>query len=337
MGSKKTHRPYVSKNLELIGRTLAGVKGVIKEGRKNYTNIDYLGLENAIKSLPRNDREIIEKFWGLTGGINHSKKLIFFPKKDEAFKRLSEQAVTSLRTLFRVDYMSMFDKEVKNMIEHLSTKINNKDMEISDLEAIKYLIVFLLVFQNGPKLSYETDLLAVDTDINPEFIIDEYATIKGAYEEFKDIPDGAINIRLVCDFLEMLDFKDTLAIKKSFCIKVPTSQIPEELRKEEIEPLYTLGKIRNLKERAFSYGPWEVTTELIMGNVDKKIDLEEFLKNLDRIRKNWSKIEEFKCGHKELRTTGEIRNLNVYNIGGLEFTDIYEVMFLYLERNVITP
>ena len=74
-----------------------------------------------------------------------------------------------------------------------------------------------------------------------------------------------------------------------------------------------------------------------MGNTNGKLKLEEFKKNLDEIRKDWSKIEKFKCGQKELRTTGELRKLNVYNIGGLEFTDIYEVMFLYVERNVIAP
>ena len=256
MGNKKRQQAYDSKNLELIGRTLAGIKGVREDGKKVDINIDYTGLENAIKSLPREHRENIEKFWGLTGGINHSKKLVLFGKKDEAFTRMSNQAVRSLRSLFRVDYMSMYDKEFKNAIEYLLKKINKDDTEISDLDAIKYIIIFLLIFQNGPKMSYETDCLTVNEESNPELTFDEYAAVTGAYEEFKDVPDGAINIKLICDFLDMLDIKDALAIKKSFCIKVPTVEIPEPLRKEEVEPMYMLGEIRNLKERVFPYGPW---------------------------------------------------------------------------------
>lgn len=335
MGSKKTTRAYVSENLKSLASTLIYIRGTKKEG-KVYGNIDCEGLEKAIKSLPRKDRENIEKFWGLTGGINHSKKIADSVKKDDAFIRQSSQAIISLRNLFRLDYMSMFDNEVKKMLEFIIKKINKKGMPISDLEAIKYLLIFLVVLHNGPKMSFELDPMAVDNDITTELTFDEYSIIQGIAKVFEDIPDESINIRLIHDMLDMMDLRDVLAIKKSFCIAIPTEEIPKELRKVEIEPMYTLDQIRKFKERAFPYGNWEVATGLILGKRET-IQLEEFMKFFDAFRKDWSKVTYFKTGQRKLQTLHELRTLEVYNIGGFEFTDIYEVMFLYVERNIIAP
>jgi len=336
MGGKKVNRAYVSENLKFLAQTLVRI-GRTKRDEKVYKEIDHAGLEKAIKALPRQERQNIEHFWGLTGGINHSKKLGFSSKNDVAFLRQSNQAVISLRMLFRLEYMSLFDRNLKAMLKLLIKKLNKKDMEISDLEAIKYLLVFLVILQNGPKLPFEEDPLTIDEECNPDFIYDEYAIVKGAVEDFKNIPDKSINIKLIHDLLEMFDIKDVLAIKKNFRIEIPTDKIPEELRKLEIEPIHTLQHVRDFKERVFQYGAWEVTNELILGNANVTDKLEGFMKCLDTIRKNWTKVLEFKSGQRKLRTPNELRTLDVYNIGGLEFTDIYEVMFLYVERNVIAP
>ena len=336
MGSKKNNRPYDQKNLEYFAQILAYIRDAKKEWG-TPTFIDTEELEKAVKKLPRKDRENIERFWGLTGGTNHSKKLKSINTTDVAFIRQSSQATVSLRSLFRIDYMSMYDQNIKRMIKVLTKKINKKGIEMSDLDAIKYLIVFLVILQNGPKMPFEKDPLSIDTECDPNFTFDEYAIIKGAVDELKDIPDGAIRLRLIKDWLDMLDFKDVLAIQKTFCINVPKNEIPLEFRNDEIEALYTFEQTRNFKERVFKYGGWEVVTELILGIENKNVQHDEFTKCLNILRKDWSKVTDFKTGEiRKLRTPHELRNLDVYNIGGLEFTDIYEVMFIYLERNVIS-
>lgn len=336
MGGKKVVRAYVQENLRFLAQTLVRLRQT-KGDEKVYKEIDHEGLEKAIKALPREDRENIERFWGLTGGINHSKKLGYSGKNDVAFFRQSNQAVTSLQMLFRLEYMCMFDKNLQAMVEILGKKLNKKDMDISDLEAIKYLMVFLVILQNGPKLPFEEELLVIDTECNPDFVFDEYSTIKGAVNDFKHIPDESINIKLIHDFLDMFDVEDVIRIKKSFRIEVPSHKIPQEIRNVEIETINTLQQVRNFKERVFEYGDWEITAELILGNADVAEKLPEFMECLDLIRKNWNKILDFKSGQRKLRTSNELRTLDVYNIGGLEFTDIYEVMFLYVERNIIDP
>ena len=334
MGSKKAPERYHKENMIYFAKCLVQIKKT-KEQWKEQNEIDIDGLKKAIQKLPRKDRENIERFWGLTGGTNHCKKLINTNKNDVAFIRQRNEAIASLRRLFRLDYIYMYDREVQNTIEVLVRKINQTGINMSKLDLIKYLIVFVMVFNNGPKMPFECNPLEIDTDCSPEFTFDEYSIVTSMLEDLKDIPDGGINIRLIQDFLEMLDFKDVLSIKKSFCIEVPKETIPAEFKNVEIEPMYTLKEYRALKERVFPYGSWEVTTTLIMGK--EPVNLEEFMKCLNSIRRNWSKIAQFKVGQKQLRTLNELRTLDVYNIGGLEFTDIYEVMFLYLERKVIAP
>lgn len=336
MGGKKTPKAYVPENLEFLAKSLVQISGAKNEG-KEYVIVNITELEKAIKKLPRKDKEKIERFWGLTGGVNHSKKLVSFNSKDKAFLTMCNEAIISLRILFRLDYMSMYNENLRNMIDYLARKINKGGMNVSDLDAIKYLIVFLVIFQNGPKMSFENDPLTIDSECSEDFTFDEYSIIKGAFNEFKNIPDKSINLKLICNMLDMLDFKDTLIVKKTFSISIPKDEILDGYQDVEIEEMSTLAQVRNFKERIFPYGAWEIVNELILGNLKGEIKLEEFMKHLDKIRKDWSEIAKFKVGNTKLRTPHELRTLYVYNIGGLEFTDIYEVMFLYLERNIIAP
>lgn len=327
---KKVTQAYVLENLEYLAKSLVHIRDSRNKG--GYIAINLEGLQKAIMALPRKDRENIERFWGLKGGINHSKKLMSLTSKDIAFVRMSNEAIMSLRSLFRLDFLYMYDNNVIAMINCLGKKINKKGMEVSDLEAIKYLVAFLVILQNGPKMSFEEELMTIDRETNPEYSFDEYTIINETYKKLRNIPEESINLRLIHDLLDMIDLKDALAIKKSFCI-----EIPKEYSDLKIEGLYTFAQIRSFKERIFPYGCWNVSEELILGDAKAIVKLEGFMKCLDAIRKDWSKVVDFKVGHRQLRTSQEIRTLDVYDIGGLEFNDIYEIMFLYLERNIIAP
>lgn len=330
MGSKKTPRAYVLENLEHFAQDLVRFRdfGI----GKNYSAINLEGLQKAVMLLPRKERENVEHFWALNGGINHSQKLSKITNKDIALIRQRQDAISSLRSLFKIDYMYIYDEDLKAKVMHIAQKINTEGAQISELSAVKYLMAFMVVLQNGPKMSFEDNPMEINTEYKGEFTYDEYSIISNMYKELLDIPEESISFKLIFDFLDMLDWRDALAIKKSFCIEVP-----KEYQKVEVEPLYTLEQIRNFKERVFQYGDWAVTSEIILGNPVVSANLEGFLSNLDSIRKDWAKIAEFKVGERLLRTPHELRTIDVYNIGGFDFSDIYEVMFLYLERNLIEP
>lgn len=332
LGKKQT-QAYIPENLEYLAKNLAQIR--ISRMNGGTFSVSCEGLKEAINHLQRKDKEKIEKFYGLNGGINHSKKLGVSTSKDIAFKRMFDEVITVIRRLLRLDYMYMYDADLKKIVSNLLKKINKKDVDISDVEIIKYLLFFLVIFQNGPKMVFEEDDMDVDTEANSEYTFDEYAILQNAYNELKDLPDESLNIKLVCHLIDMFDLIDVLSIKKGFGITIPKSQLPEDMDISEIKEIRTLGQVRKIKERIFQYGSWEFTNEIILGNFEVISNLGEFAEELDQIRKDWSKITEFKVGQKQLRTSDGIRTLDIYNIGGFEFTDIYEVMFLYLERNII--
>lgn len=330
---KNASKAYIPENLEYFARSLIRIRGTLENG--GFNAIDLNGLQRAVIQLPRQDRKNIEHFWGLTGGINHSKKSSTISSNDIAFVRMRNEAADSLNKLFRLDSLYLYDKKLMNLVEQLAKKIDKCNINISDIDAIKYLLAFLVFLQNGPKLPFENDSMSIDTKINGDFIFDEYSIIKNSLDEFQDLPDGSINLKLIQYMLDMLDIRDKIIIKKCFCIKISKEEIPEGFDVIDIEPIYTLTEIRNFKERVFSYGNWVVSDNLVFNDSVTRNMLEAFMNHLNVIRKDWSKIAEFKIAQTLLRTPHELRALDVYDIGGLRFTDIYEVMFLYIARNII--
>ena len=126
---KKNSQPYVSENLESLAKDLVYIRGERRNG--DYVLIDLEGLKKALSELPKEDREKIERFWGLKGGINHSIKLKKLDFRDKAFVKMSDEAIKSLRTLFRLDFLYMCDRNVAVMVNCLGEKLFRNDENIS--------------------------------------------------------------------------------------------------------------------------------------------------------------------------------------------------------------
>lgn len=330
---KKTANVYLPENLEFLAKSLVKLK--FAPEADSFTSIDFIGLQKALKMLSRKDREKIEHFWGLTGGINHSKRLASLNTKDIAFISMSNDAINSLSNLFRLDYLYLYDKKLKSMVDFLATKINKHGLNISDVDAIKYLLIFLVIFQNGPKMVFENDPMSIDTEHSSNLIFDEYSIIANSFKDFKNLPEHSVDILIIKSMLEMLDYADTLVLRKTFGIPIPKDDLSEKFDDKDITPIYSFGQIRNFKERVFAFGSWDISCELITGNQAVVSQFQTFLNSLNSVRNDWSNMADFKVGQKKLRTLHELRTLDVYNIGGFEFTDIYEVMFLYLTRSIV--
>ena len=358
MGNKKL-KAYDAENLKHLGVCVNRARPEI-EGDKETPNIkvNLIGLEKAVKALPKKDRETIERFWGLNGGPNHSKKIGLTQKNDVAYQNMFKEAIQSFRKLFWVDYVNMYDENFNELVQIILKKVNKDNAtKISDIEVIKYLIGFFILIWNGPKMSFEENLLEIDNDYENEATCDEYAIMKYMYVILKAYPDKSVNLKLLIEFFEMLDFQDKLVAKKSVGLEIEydcrvsceSKAILETKKKMNIASVNAQGinpnqvetarvctDIRRFKERAFKFGPWARTCELIIGNI---IPIEEFMQIIAEIYKKWSwtdEFEKFSTGKKvAIRTSSEVRNLDIYNIGGLEFTDLEEVDFLYSNRNFI--
>lgn len=333
-GNKKVEA-YIPNALEYFKNDLLTIRQRSK-CKTSYRNcIDVIGLQEAVHRLPKNQREKIERFWGLNGGTNHSRRLGRDNSRDIAYKKMCSEALEAVEELQTLDYLKFYDQSISIQIDLIARKINKKGLEISDMECVKYLMAFFIYMDNGPKMSFEEEEMEIDTDLDGTFLLDEIEVLSEMYEEISKYQDNTINLRLLIDSLEMMDFKDMLAIKKSMGIEINSSTLPKKMKFEDIDIVRSVSSVRELKERVFPYGAWNVVTELIIGTTETEKKLANFMKELNSIRKDWARIADFKIGEKKLRITGEIRTLNVYKIGELIFTDAYEVMFLYLERNLI--
>lgn len=345
MSKRNSDSNYIPSRIEFLGKCL-------KETRRPKEKvawipelqIDLQGLEKAVKSLPRKEREAIEKYFGLTGGLNHSKPLFNRSIKDIAYTNMREAAITSLERLFELDYVVQYDSHLLNVINEMSEKVNKGSLTISNVDTIKYLLAFFIFVYNGPKMSFEEDPMTVDNSLNENLSWDEIVMVLELQKMFQPLPPHSVNLNLLIEFIDMLDLKDSIAVKKSVGLAVPKEffisisdlqkgrAVKTAIDSEDIEPLKTLSKVRHFKERIFPCGSWDVSSELILGNLGNAVNIVPFLEQLNGIRKDWSRMENFKTKQLTLKTSEEVRTLSIYNIGGLKFTDPYEVMFLYLER-----
>ena len=331
MGNKKT-KGYDPEAFKQFGKYLEATRRP-KYGDQRFSKIeiDLEGLEKALKALPKQDRDRIEKFWGITGGVNHSKNVARMNGKDIAYSNMRQEAFLSVRILSRLDYVKMYVKNFEDLIRAVCKKINKAGVEhISDIDSVKYLIAYLILVENGPKMSFEQELMTVETKIDQTCYLDEYEALSEMYEEISKYKDNSINLSLVINFFnDALYLADSMSVRSNFGIQ---DSMQEESSSRNIEIIQIFGEIRRFKERVFEYGPWEVTSQLVLGYT---IDLREFGEVLNEVFRDWKKIDRYKKGQKKLKTSGETRILDIYCIGDLEFTDPNEIQFLYLERNCI--
>ena len=355
---KQKLKAYDAENLKYLGVCLNRARSPKENiGEIPPLKVNTQGLERAVRALPKEDRETVEKFWGLTGGPNHSRKSGL--KSDLAFVNMFKEAVKSMRKLFWIDYIRIYDENFEQLIQIVMKKTNKNGVTyLSDIEAIKYLVGFFILIWNGPKMSYEEDLLEFDTDFEEEdATCDEYAIIKDMCRILDGYPDNSVNLQLLVSFFEMMRFEDKLLAKN--CVSIDISEDckytsePEaifeikrklgssvsrepQINPKQIETVKTFCQIRRLKEQIFKYGAWNITSALIIGNT---VNIQDFAKTMSKIYRYWSwgdKLEEFKIGEQiKLRVSTGIRNLDVYHIGGLEFTDPEEIDFLYISREML--
>ena len=308
MRGKKKLETYVPEALEHFRKCMLKVrKHSNKKSKSCKLEVDMEGLEKAIRTLDRTDRERIEKFWGLTGGPNHSKRIRCFFIKDVAFEKMRENAILSLSKLLTIDCIVMYDSTVEEKVKLIVQKINKNGLEISDIECIKYLMAFYIYAVNGPKMSFEEDPMKIESEFNEYFLIEEYEMLIPIYEEVIKYSDNSINLKMLIDFFEMFDLKENLIIKKSLGIDIPKHTIPKGFELDDIDVIKSVSQVRKLKEKMFPHGAWDVSITLILGNAEEKVELDDFISKLHLIQKDWNKIVKFKSGERKLKTMSLIK------------------------------
>ena len=342
--TRKKASAYVPEALEAFGKDLSRIRIPSKSSNVPKSQVISENIPEGLDALPKEDRKSIERYWGLTGGINHSKRIGKHNTNDRALIDMLNKAVEALKKMSKLEIARTYDASVDRMIDLVNLKISKDGVSyISDFESVKYLMVFFIVIDNGPKLSLEHDPMMIETNVDERHYLDEYEALKELCEQLEKLPDRSINLSLIKNLLEMFELRDLVTIRENFGIRSPEIFTSEEVQvleslgidvsdmifPEKIEEIMTFGSIRSFKEKVFKYGAWEVTSKIIQGD---NVEMEEFIKEIGAMCKHpdWiSRIEEAKTGEqKEVVTSSGPRILDIYRIGGLEFTDPCEIDFL---------
>lgn len=346
MGGKKRKKAnaYVQEALESFVRDVTKIRIPSKSVKVPKSQVIPENIPQALDALSKEDRESIERYWGLTGGVNHSKRIGHHNTNDRAMLDMCNRAIEALKKMSKLEIARTYDASIDRMIDLVSLKINKEGVRyISDFQSVKYLMVFFIIIENGPKLSFEQDSMTTKINVDTSCYLDEYEALKELCEQLEKAPERSIKLSLIKGMLEMMELKDVVTIRENFGIESPEIFLPDELQvlkslgidateiafPKKIEEIMTFGSIRAFKERVFKYGAWEVTSQIIQGDI---VELGEFIREAGTIYKerDWvTKIEELKNGEqKEITTSSGIRILDIYRVGGLEFTDPCEIDFL---------
>ena len=209
------------------------------------------------------------------------------------------------------------------------SKINREGCEdISDIDLIRYILIFLVFISNGPQMIYE-DNNELDVEKEEEGGFDKYALLNYVWEHsYKNLPDASINLKLLIETLGMFDLKDILIMKRYVGLPVP-----KEFDDSQIPQLDSFKTIREFKERIFAEGSWETTEFLICGGGTLQSQKANFMEEIHKIMMGHP-IYKYKTATKEVKLSTGTKTLDAYNIGGLKFTDEYECMALYLNRRI---
>lgn len=338
MGKNKK-KDYDKSALKNLASHICHMRKPIEEKLFPKLAIDIDGLEKAILQLERKERESLEHFWGLVPGTMDQSKRFYSKKRkanDVAYMNMFEAMTEAAKKLLSIEMLYLYDKEVKRLISQIASKINKTDVEdISDIDAVKYLIIFWVFISGGPNMFYEQQGEEIETKYDESGNFDQYALLKSTWEDSTNLlEDHSINLKLLIETIQMFDLKDVIAMKRF--AGLPISRW--ELEMESVEPLSNFGKVRKFKQKLFQYGEWEVTVHLIYNNgVGKKVKLQRFSNQFSKLRSDWdNNVREYESGTRKIKSSMGVREVVNYNIGGLEFTDIYEVMNLYVNRNSIS-
>ena len=333
MGKKKRKANYDKSRLRNLAAQISRIRKPTSKGGIPAIKVDMEGLEEALLRLEKKEREVMEKFWGLIPGTpDHSAYHFSAIRKTNnvAHNIMADKVVEVIRKLISFEYLYLYDKGMKNLVDNILAKINKKGVEnISDVNAVKYLIIFLVFISGGPHMVFEMDNTQINLENDAKGPFDDYSLLQKIWVQTGNVvKDGSINLKLIIELVEMFDIKDVITMKRF--VRLPIDRKDEEIKTEEV---HTFKDIRLFKEKIFPYGNWEFTNLLIYYGGTYEFNLEEFGDKLSILRSDWSNIKRFATVKTEVNTSAGTRELQVYQIGGVEVTDIYELMFLCVSRN----
>ena len=242
---KKLRRVY-SENSLLVLR--AFIKSSIKEQLglplDVYENLEE--LEKAVSNLPMTTRRAIELFFGLIPNtpikalfkIISRKQALSLSLVDQSLETLANEGITSLRGF---DCLRKYDSTIQKILGN----IIKGNLIISDVDALKYVYLFLIFFDK----------------------------IQEKEEKLKQISQFSINLEFLLSVMQMFDIQDR-AIMKTM-VGLPLDEFEQE---KEVSGLESMEEVENFRKKLFPEGDWNLVKAIFYG---KSFDKEKVFSLLE--------------------------------------------------------
>lgn len=335
MSKKQREKKYNTLMLRTLAEELNKIRRPIGED-KALVPIkveDIYLLEKAIYMMPKKEREALEKMYGLIEGTIPKGKLWrkgHNNEKDIALRNQAVKTYDAMRSLLSLDMLYVYDKCFQALVASIVTKMDKPD-NMSDMEAIKYLLLFFVFMMGGPNMIYEEEARSTGWDEENIGNYDLYTLLQATWESSISLmPEKNINMNLLKEVIGMFDISDIVSMKRYVGLPIGKQNISVSWI-----DLQTFAQIRKFKEKLFSQGEWVTTEKLIYTQRTTKMNLTPFSDAMKYLRNNDTEKyrEEERTTEIEL-TTGK-KELVFYKIGALKFTDPYEMLSLYLCRRAL--
>lgn len=334
MGKKRKCLKYDKRALQNLADALKNSRREIKTGAITKLFVETQKLERVIKTLPKKEREAIEKYWGLNPGtpiLANQKVPLATLLKDVAKQRLKKQGMEGMYKLVNLQFASQYDPNVEELIKHIVSKCDTKETNMSEMDVVRHVLIFLIFFEGGPHMIYEDEgeCLTEKEEQMGEF--DMYTLLDIAWKNvMSTMPDNSINLKLLMETINMMDCSDVNLMREYVGFSIEKEQEGSENNK-----LVSFADIRKFKERIFEYGAWEVTNALIFTQGVRKTNMAPFAQKMPALKKSqWKKLADCQRGNKEIPLSKGVIEVPVYKIGGLTFTDPYEIQSLSVATHV---
>ena len=329
-GKKRKAQSYDKEALSLLIKQMNFSRKPLR-GKLSPLEIDPERLEKVISCmLPKEDKEAIEKLFGLVpGSICHIKAHWTKKSSDKAYQEMLRKGLLAIERMMTVEYLSVFDKNVFHIVKDIISRVDRSGYEsMPEISIIKYIKLMLIFFIGGPKLFYESDGQEIDAKIDQMGKFDDYALLEDTWRvSCKDLPENAISLKLLLETLSNFDWKDIQQMK-SF-VGLPYD------KNVEVQTFYNFSDIRKFKEKLFPYGEWSATLGIIYYAKSEDMHFPEFVELFSEFRKDWNVLDRYISEEIEIITSEGAKKVPTYQIAGIGFTDKYEIMCLYINRNCI--
>ena len=330
MGKKKRQVSYDKEALNLLIKQMNYSRKAIR-GELKKLEIDPARLETVISCmLPKEDKEAIEKLFGLVPGtICHVQMHWKKKNSDKAYQEMLRKGLLAVERMMTAEYLMVYDKNVYHLCKNIISRVDRSGYEsMPDVSIIKYIKMMLIFFVGGPKLFYESDTQEIDKKVDQMGKFDDYALLEDTWRiSCKDLPENGISLKLLIETLSNFDWVDIQQMKAFVGLSYD--------KDVEVKTFYNFGDIRKFKEKVFPYGEWSATLGMIYYAKAEEMRFPEFVEIFNEFREDWGNLDKYKSEEIEIITSEGTKKVPTYQIAGIGFSDPYEIMCLYLARNCI--